>query len=117
MVQRSRVSRNTLMALVAVVYLVSPSAHAQQQNASGGAGQSPRTPWGDPDLQGLWNNATITPLQRPESLGDKAFLTAEEVAAMEQRAAAGFSQANTPRGADRTTTGRRRCRRLQQLLD
>ena len=25
----------------------------------------PRTPWGDPDLQGVWNDATSTPLQRP----------------------------------------------------
>ena len=40
----------------------------------------PRTAWGDPDLQGLWNNATTTPLQRPEDLGTKAFLTDQEVA-------------------------------------
>jgi hypothetical protein len=26
------------------------------------AAQSPRTPWGDPDLQGTWSNATLTPL-------------------------------------------------------
>ena len=25
----------------------------------------PKTPWGDPDLQGVWNDATSTPLQRP----------------------------------------------------
>jgi hypothetical protein len=45
------------------------------------------TPWGEPDLQGTWTNATITPLERPANLADKPFLTAEEVAAMEQRTA------------------------------
>ncbi len=49
------------------------------------AGQdAPRTPWGDPDLQGTYTNKTITPLERPQALGDKVFLTAEEVAAQEQ---------------------------------
>ena len=45
------------------------------------------TPWGEPDLQGIWTNATITPLERPANLADKPFLTAEEVAAMEERSA------------------------------
>ena len=44
----------------------------------------PRTPWGEPDLQGIWDFRTITPLERPEDLGDKAFLTAEEAAEAEQ---------------------------------
>ncbi len=48
------------------------------------AQDAPRTPWGDPDLQGTYTNKTITPLERPEALGDKAFLTDEEVAAQEQ---------------------------------
>jgi hypothetical protein len=37
-----------------------------------------RTPWGDPDIEGIWTNATLTPLQRPPELGSKAFFTAEE---------------------------------------
>jgi hypothetical protein len=44
-------------------------------------GTSPaRLPWGDPDLQGTWTNATLTPLQRSPELGTKAFFTAEEEA-------------------------------------
>jgi hypothetical protein len=39
----------------------------------------PRTPWGDPDLQGVWNDATSTPLQRPGGLG-KEVLSDEEAA-------------------------------------
>lgn len=38
------------------------------------------TPWGDPDLQGVWNDATSTPLQRPDKLGGKDVLDDEEAA-------------------------------------
>src|SRR6185369_13662044 len=31
---------------------------------------APKTPWGDPDLQGVWNDATSTPLQRPNGKGE-----------------------------------------------
>ena len=44
-----------------------------------------KTPWGDPDLQGIWLNATITPLERPAGLADKPFLTEAEAAAFEKR--------------------------------
>ena len=39
-----------------------------------------RTPWGHPDLQGVWDFRTITPLERPEELGERAFLTDERAA-------------------------------------
>jgi len=41
--------------------------------------KAPRTPWGDPDLQGIWNFGTITPLERPAQFKDRATLTPEEV--------------------------------------
>ena len=44
----------------------------------------PRTPDGQPDLQGIWTNATITPFERPSSLAGKEFLTAEEAAKFER---------------------------------
>ena len=37
-----------------------------------------RTPDGQPDLQGVWTNATLTPLQRPADLGGKQFFTPQE---------------------------------------
>jgi len=40
----------------------------------------PRTSDGQPDLQGIWTNATVTPLERPVELGDKQFLTEKEAA-------------------------------------
>src|SRR6266478_8306209 len=40
----------------------------------------PHTPWGDPDLQGVWNDATSTPLQRPTGVKEKDVLSDEEAA-------------------------------------
>jgi hypothetical protein len=47
---------------------------------------SPRTPWGEPDLQGTFSNRTITPFTRPASVNGREFFTPEEVAALEQQA-------------------------------
>jgi hypothetical protein len=54
-------------------------------------GQAPgwtpaRTADGRPDLQGIWTNSTLTPLERPRELGDKAFFTEQEAADYEKRA-------------------------------
>ena len=48
--------------------------------ATATAGASLRTPDGQPDLQGFWTNHTVTPLERPKELADKAFFTPEEAA-------------------------------------
>ncbi len=48
---------------------------------------SKRTPDGQPDIQGIWSNATITPFERPVALGNKAYLTKEEADQAEKRAA------------------------------
>ena len=68
--------------VIAGVALVPMFAAAQSTNTS----TPPRTPWGQPDLQGIWDFRTITPMERPEELGDKAFLTEEEAANLEQEA-------------------------------
>jgi len=43
-----------------------------------------RTPWGDPDLQGIWSNQSPTPLERPDALAGKATLSEEEAAEFER---------------------------------
>ena len=43
----------------------------------------PRTPWGDPDFQGVWTNETITPFERPVGQQGKAVLSEDEAAVIE----------------------------------
>ena len=45
--------------------------------------QVPRTADGHPDLQGMWTNATITPLERPKELGDRLVLSDAEAQRIE----------------------------------
>ena len=63
--------------LIAVSIAMPTSAAGQE--AQGGS--SPRTPWGEPDLQGTWSYASLTPLQRPAELGDRQHYTPEEAEA------------------------------------
>jgi len=59
-----------------------------------------RTADGQPDLQGIWTNATITPFERPSRLGDKAFLTEAEAKAIERQAATRRDEDPAPRPGD-----------------
>src|ERR1700674_2886306 len=63
--------------LIGVVLLIAGSAAAQ-------APKKWRTPWGDPDLQGSWSNATTTPLERPAKFNGREFLTEQERAAQDK---------------------------------
>ena len=47
----------------------------------------PRTEWGQPDLQGVWNWSSNVPMQRPSQYGDRRFLTQEEVEEFARRRA------------------------------
>ena len=67
--------------VVVVVSLGSVPAAAQTPSTAAKRGTTAfpsRTPWGDPDLQGIWNNGTVTPLERPGELAGKQVLTNEE---------------------------------------
>jgi len=59
-----------------------------------------KTPWGDPDLQGVWNDATSTPLQRPNTLAGKDVLTDEEAAGFEEETAHNLTRDRRDGGAD-----------------
>ena len=45
----------------------------------------PRTPDGQPDLQGVWTNNSVTPLQRPKELTGKEYYTEAELADVQKR--------------------------------
>ncbi|HEX7079626.1 MAG TPA: hypothetical protein VF329_01255 [Gammaproteobacteria bacterium] len=71
------------------------------EEAAAQSWQVPRTPDGQPDLQGYWTNASFTPLERPEELGNKAFYTDEELDALIERSVArGFDQTEPGTTAD-----------------
>ena len=69
------------------------------------AGQEFQTSWGDADLQGIWSNPVVTPLQRSEAYGNREFLSAEEIAE-EERQIVEYSQ--QPGRDDREGTGTER---------
>jgi hypothetical protein len=71
-----------LPVLAALAGCGSDAGTAPASAAGGGAYVAPRTPWGDPDLRGMWpiDKLNGTPVQRPESFGDRRFLTDEEFA-------------------------------------
>jgi hypothetical protein len=68
------------------------------------AGASFKTPWGDPDLQGAWTNATTTPLQRPAKWAGKELLTPQEIAAADKDTDVGTDQ-RPERGTDADVAG------------
>ena len=74
----SRKSSKTL-GLALVLTVAAAVSAAGQERAT-----TVRTPWGDPDLQGVWSIATITPFERPAALAGKEKLTEQEAAAAEE---------------------------------
>src|ERR1700683_1149553 len=80
---------------VAALALLAQMPVAGQQAATGGTQKTsapasssfvtPRTAWGEPDLEGVYTFATLTPFQRPAALAGKDRLTPEEQKALEEQ--------------------------------
>ena len=91
--------------VTAIVALVSVSVAGQNRAAELATGGVPsadsiRTPWGDPDLQGIWTTQTLTPLERPAEFAGKEFLTPEEAAAYESERGVNRNQDRRDGGAE-----------------
>jgi hypothetical protein len=77
------------VAAVAVGWLGASVPASGQTGASKGANGSwpvPRTAWGAPDLQGVWANNNVTPMERPRALEGRTTLTSEELARLRANA-------------------------------
>jgi hypothetical protein len=96
MILRSVASATTLAATIAFMLIAQPPVAGQSASPATKPAQAkttsagkpwtlPRTPDGKPDLQGIWGNATVTPLERPKGLGAKEFYTDEEFAKLSER--------------------------------
>jgi len=60
---------------------------AAKAKAAGGAKREFLTSWGEPDLQGIWSNATTTPLERPSGLAEKDLLSEDEKSEQDEQTA------------------------------
>jgi len=91
--------RNLMMGLVAAA-AIAAAPLAAQSRAPRPAWTPTKTASGQPDLQGVWINPTLTPFERPAALKDKAVLTAAEAAEIEKRAAERRSEEGPPAAGD-----------------
>jgi hypothetical protein len=80
-------NRQLSASLLVIALLLQASIAAQAPTRAAKSWTPPRTADGAPDLQGVWNTSTLTPLERPAEFAGKPFLTEAEVAAYEQRMA------------------------------
>ncbi|MGH8187581.1 MAG: hypothetical protein ACREUC_13560 [Steroidobacteraceae bacterium] len=69
---------------------------AASASAAEATWKAPRTVHGQPDLQGFWTNATITPLERDPKFGDRLAITGEEAVAIEQGLEQFVAEADKP---------------------
>lgn len=85
MVHRGLVAMSAVVVVLVIVSLGSAPAEGQGPPAAGQSSAaptwtSPRTAWGEPDLQGVWRYEGVTPLERPKEFGAREFLTEAEIA-------------------------------------
>jgi hypothetical protein len=92
----------TAIASVASVLVAGQAPPATARTAAAAnSGTALKTPWGEPDLQGIWNNPVVTPLERPAEFGTREFLTEAEAARLQEQ----LLESNKRPGRDSRTVG------------
>ena len=108
--------RNRLVAMCAVAAVIitvagplrtaRAPAEVRTPAAAADPGPAPRTPWGEPDLQGIWTDPYQTALERPAQFAGKDVFTDDERAALDkQRAAIPRRDQRLERGTERGVAG------------
>jgi len=89
-----------LAGVVAASGLAVASLSGQAPGGAGRAWTQPQTPWGDPDIQGLWSYATLTPLERPPQFAGRGIISEEEAAEYQRQSEERSRKANATAGPD-----------------
>jgi hypothetical protein len=76
-----------LVVLLRQLAVVPVSGQTASKDSAAPAGSGAKTPWGEPDLQGIWTRETEVPLQRPAKYADREFFTEEERATLDKQRA------------------------------
>jgi len=97
---RYLVSLAALLGTLLVVLLVPFPSAGQAPGTAKPAAAAPRTPWGDPDLQGVWHVTAQVPLERAEQYAGREFLTDKEVEELDRQKAG--NQGRNTRSANAT---------------
>jgi hypothetical protein len=74
-----------VLAVLLRQFALVPVSGQEGSSTSAAAGAASKTPWGEPDLQGIWTRETEVPLQRPAKYADREFFTDEERAALDRQ--------------------------------
>jgi hypothetical protein len=89
--------------ILSVLVVLNPTEMTAQNQGSAAA---PKTPWGEPDLQGIWTDETDTPLQRPARFANQEFFTEAQRQELDtQRAAMLNRDTRSERGTARDVSG------------
>jgi len=89
-------------AILSVLLVLNPEMNAQSESS----GAALKTPWGEPDLQGIWTDETDTPLQRPARFANQEFFTeAQRQELDKQRTAMLDRDRRSERGTERDVSG------------
>jgi hypothetical protein len=106
---RDRLLRSTIMVAIcaAITVIIPSSATLTSAQAPATSAAALKTPWGEPDLQGIWTDETDTPLQRPAKYADQEFFTPEQRAELDRVRAnlLGNERSRAERGTARDVAG------------
>ena len=90
---------------LAPVHVAGQAQTATPEAGAADAGPAPTTPWGEPDLQGIWTDEFQTPLERPAYANAELFTDAERAELDQQRAALPRRDARAEPGTERDVRG------------
>jgi hypothetical protein len=98
---RARFSSSTMVAIAAATAVISviidPTSAQTPAGSASEQAPAPKTPWGEPDLQGIWTDEFDTPFQRPAKFANQEFFTNAQRAELDKERSALLGRRATER--------------------